>query len=815
MTVTDAFPMETSGQVIRRAAVAGQPFTVAGERGVILGQQEGTFEAWVLPVKVLSHFTIEADVEGYTVPLDLNSMAREIEVNPGYTVITYSQIAMTLRQIMFAPDESEDGTGAVVMFQVVSFRPVDLTFRFTPEVRPMWPQPSLGTASPEWVPRGASGFYVLHTDYPSMSAAVALPGAQPGILAPFSEKPQVYPVELKLHFDPRRDRTKFFPLLLAVGETEPNSTTAALEGKLERLNAKLPTLYADHAARYKAIEDSLTKVHTPDSSLDYAFTWATISMEQLKAKAYPSGETGLVAGYFSSGDSARPGFGWFFGRDSLYTLYALDSDGDFKLGRQELEFLIKRQRDDGKIMHEYSQTAEVVDWKAFPYMYAAADSTPLFLTAILDYVRSSGDLAFLKEHREAIERAWQFETTHDADGDGIYDNAQGTGWVEGWVAGMPKQEIYLALLDQQASAAMSSICKLLGDEAGSSKASDRAIAIERTIEKEYYEPDQSSYAFSWNGTAGLDRTSTMYPMLAWWNGGSGLPNSEASFRRWASHDFSTDWGTRDVAESDPAYDAISYHQGSVWPLFTGWASMAEYRSGHALAGYAHLMQNADLTTEQDLGAVTELLSGAYFVPFGRSTSHQLWSSAMVVTPALRGLFGVEVNGLKHEVSLNPHLPADWDNAEIDQLHVGDSECSLHFKREGRTLVVRLKSIAGPTVSLTSSVAKARVADQGLTLVFELPAVEVGVKHGLPLAGAQTSQLKVLSEVVEEHEIELELEASAGAVEHLVLKRNDLKVHVLAEGASVISAGGNHESDALEVTFPNGTGYQQRKVVLRW
>ena len=89
-------------------------------------------------------------------------------------------------------------------------------------------------------------------------------------------------------------------------------------------------------------------------------------------------------------------------------------------------------------------------------MYAAADSTPLFLMAMADYVRASGDAAFLTAHRDAIEKAWAFETdpAHDTDHDGIYDNSQGTGWVESWPGGMPHQEIYLALLDQQASSAM-------------------------------------------------------------------------------------------------------------------------------------------------------------------------------------------------------------------------------------------------------------------------------------------------------------------------------------------------------------------------
>ena len=251
---------------------------------------------------------------------------------------------------------------------------------------------------------------------------------------------------------------------------------------------------------------------------------------------------------------------------------------------------------------------------------------------MLDYVEASGDVDFLQHHRDAVERAWRFETTHDSDGDGIYDNAQGTGWVESWPGGLPHQEIYLALLDQQASAAMAKMNTLLGDSASASAAADRAKKVMSTIESEYYQPATRTYAFSRNVDGTVDHAATVYPALAWWSGGSGLQHSAESFQRWDSHDFSTDWGSRDVAESDPVYDPISYHQGSVWPLFTGWQSIADFRTGHALSGYAHLRQNADQTSTQDLGAITELLSGAFFQPFGRSTSHQLWSSAMVITP---------------------------------------------------------------------------------------------------------------------------------------------------------------------------------------
>ena len=811
----DSLPFESDGMVLRQHVEAGMPFTVAGEHGVLVGEQQGTFEAWVLPVKLFNDFRITAHLKDYDVPIDLNRDAAEIEVHPDRTVITYAHIGFRVRQIMFAPDGVAQGTGAVVLFQINSTKPLDLTFSFTPDVEPMWPDRGQGVPSPEWVKEGTSGYYVLHTDFPNMAGAIAMPGAEPGIMAPYQEKPTFYPLQLKLHYDPQRDGARYFPLLMAVGMTDETSTKQALHDKLMQLDDDLPQIYAAHAASYAKMQKERTAIDTPDKDLNRDFAWAVTSVEQLKVKLDPSGETALVAGYYSSGDSARPGFGWCFGRDALYTMYAIDGFGDFKLSREELEFLIKRQRDDGKIMHEYSQTAAFIDWKTLPYMYAAADSTPLFLTAMLNYVRSSGDVAFLKENREAVEKAWHFETTHDTDGDGIYDNSQGTGWVESWPPGMPHQEIYLAELDRQASSAMAELDKLLGNDAEANAAAERATNIARTIEEEYYLPAQQRYAFSWNGNGKRDETSTMFPAIAWWNGDKGLEHADNSFRLWASHDFSTDWGLRDVAASDPLYNPISYHQGSVWPLFTGWMSVAEYRTGHSLSGYAHLMQNAEMTTTQDLGAVTELLSGDYYIPFGRSTTHQLWSSAMVITPVLTGMFGIETDALTRRIKLDPHLPADWDEAEVERVHVGSAVCTLRFERRGQSMIARVTTSEGKPVKLTTAVAGARVMEKGMAIAFPLPAVEVAIPHGLPLPGATTAQMKVLGQTEAAHSLTLNLEAEAGTGVTLKVRRNAAKLKVTADGGTLTPGEEASGLDGLEVKFPAGSGYVQKTVVLRW
>jgi hypothetical protein len=152
---------DAAGPVIRAHTESQKPFTVAGERGVILGQQDGTFEAWVLPVKLLSHLTIEARIEGYSVPIDVNQQAAEIEVRPDRTVITYSHIGFTVRQIMFSPRrmtaDAGTKTGPVVLFQFDCLHPTDFTFRFTPELRWMWPERNEGVPGAEWVAHRRQG----------------------------------------------------------------------------------------------------------------------------------------------------------------------------------------------------------------------------------------------------------------------------------------------------------------------------------------------------------------------------------------------------------------------------------------------------------------------------------------------------------------------------------------------------------------------------------------------------------------------------------------------------------------------------------
>ena len=814
LETTAHFPLATSDMAIRQAVQPDHPFTVTGATGAILGLQNGSVEIWDLPTKVLSGLRLSAQIEGYPVPIDLTQHAAEIEVQPDHTTITYSHAAITVRQHMFVPaGEANPGHGAQVFFEIDAIKPTVVTISFEPSLVQQWPAPQFGRPSASWVQMGAGGGYVLSTDNPTIFGMVAMPQAQAGIMAPYQERPQGFPLQFRVSFDPAKDRGKIFPLLTDVsvrGDKESDASIATMEERVAAKAAALPSVYRLTSEFYAHYFDDRLTLKTPDPEFDKAMRWAEIAIEQSKVRT--GEETGLVAGWYPSFDSARPGFGWYFGRDTLWSMYAIDSYGDRTLGREALEFLARRQRADGKMMHEFSLTAGSLtgemQWSNFGYEYAAADATPLFVLAVADYVRTTGDLLFLRAHWDGVKRAYAFERAHDSDGDGVYDNSEGTGWVEQWEAGPPHQELYLAALDESAAERMVTLAGWMGDTELASRAAKDAEHIAGVV-RAYRQPD-GTYAFSKNKDGSYDKTLSVYPSVAMWSSAAALPEPGPMLSQWAGAHFSTDWGVRAVGDTQGVYDPLAYHQGTVWPLFTGWAAMAQYRGGRPMAGYRALMQNVGLTFVQDPGFVTEVISGAFFQPLGRSSSHQLWSSAMTLAPAVRGMFGLEVDAMTHRMSVAPHLPPSWDGAELDRVRVGEDLYTVKMRRERGALTI--VADAGRETMLCLNGAGADVCKERPVrehrVTVALPAVELELRPETPQTGASTEQTRVVDEAYTERGARLTIEGRGGTDVDLALRRNVPGARVQVDGAAV-------NGEMVRILLPASEGFVTKTVQIGW
>ena len=709
-------PIAESGLALERRTHPGAFFDVVGRRAGVFGYEHRGFEAWIYPLKILEDFRLSFSLEGYPLDVPAEEMLANVRVTPEATIFTYSHAAFSVRQIIFVPI---DDPAVVMLLDVSTTLPIRITASFRPRLRLMWPA-GLMTPYVSW--DDSERVYALTEESRRFAGVVGSPAGRDVSLMPYQEEPRDVPVRFVVEATPRQAADEFIPIVIA-GSVEGADAARATWRKVLNGISQLQNATVTH---YRGVAEQTTKVSTPVEQLDTAFAWAKIGIDK-GVVSNPLLGTGLVAGYRTSGESERPGFAWFFGRDALWTVLASTSVGDFDTVRTALAFLKKFQRDDGKIPHEISQSASLIPWFTdYPYAWASADATPLYVIAHADYWRATGDIAFIRTQWDSIVKAYRFSAATDKDGDGLIENTgNGHGWVEGGALYPPHEEIYMQGLWCEALTGIAELAGVMQDAATASGAKGAIDKVRQAMERTYWLDDRGFYAFATKerqtkpsvAEPGPERArrqkrldelsardlvdeDTVLPAVPLWFRTADDARAQREIDRLGSGSLATDWGVRLLSADSALYDPLSYHYGSVWPLFTGWASMAAYRYGRPHIGYQALTANANLTFTGALGDVTELLSGDFHAPFGRSSHHQIWSQAMVVTPFVRGLLGIEVAAGGRELRFAPQLPADWDRVSVVNIAAGESRYDLQLERSASrlTITASARSAGGSTAS---------------------------------------------------------------------------------------------------------------------
>jgi glycogen debranching enzyme len=639
---------------------------VVGTRAGLFGNESGKFEAWVYPLKLFRDFHLTFHVSKRALPAE--TLARTLTVTPTSATLVYVGDSFRVRETLFVPVHEP---GAVILLDVETDQPLEIEAAFVGDFALEWPA-AVGGTFEDW--DESHHAIIFGEETKKFAALVGSPTAEHSHLAYDTNYSSSNETSFRLGVTQRGKERKMLVIAASVAGYDDALKT------YEHLATSYPDLLRDSSDYYRNYLAHTVNLALPDPALQQAYDWARISVIQgLVTNPYLG--TGLVAGYRTSGASQRPGFAWFFGRDSFWTSFALNAAGDYATTRTAIEFIGKYQRDDGKIPHEIAQGASFVPWfKDFPYPYASADATPLFIIAMNDYVTWSGDVAFARESWDRIWKAYQFlRSTYNDQGFPL-NYGIGHGWVEGGPLLPVMTEYYQSALGTEALRALSHLAGLLGKDDV-----QRALAAEfqrkqLALDQAFWSPEKRMYAFALDkNNQRLDEPSVLSTVPMWFE----LPeaaHAEEMITRLADADHETDWGMRIISSHSKLYDASGYHYGSVWPLFTGWASVGEYRYHRALPAYSNLRANAMLTLDGSLGHDTEVLSGDYYQSFSTSSPHQIWSAAMVVSPILRGLFGLHTDALDHRITLAPHLPADWESFAVRNVQVGPVSVDFKFHK---------------------------------------------------------------------------------------------------------------------------------------
>lgn len=714
--------------VLSRPARTWEFLSATGQRAGLLGNESGRLEAWVYPLKILRDFHLIFHVGDREIPAE--ALVRTLTVHPESTSLTYASDTFTVRETLFAPVHE---AGAVILVDVDTSEPIDVETVFHGDLQLEWPA-ALGATYMNWSPEQHA--FVLGEEQKKYVALVGSPTAE----NPHAEYQTNYSTATESSFrlgtTQKGHETKVVVIAASLkGDDEANA-------EYSHLSTSYAALLQESAAYYRAYLDRTVSLTLPDLELQRAYDWSRVSMVQGLVEN-PLLGTGLIAGYRTSGESQRPGFAWFFGRDSEWTELGLDAIGDTSNTRTALDFLSKFQREDGKVPHEIAQSGSLVQWfKDYPYAFASADATPLFIIATDDYVRHSGDAEFAKSKWTNLENAYNFlRSTYDSQG--LPKNfGIGHGWIEGGPLLPVKTELYQSSVGAEALRALSHLAR----DVGKNEMSDdlaRQFEHQRTLVNEtFWSQEQNSFVFAIDNDNKQVPFASVLSTVPMWFGLLDEAKADSTISQLAAPGHQADWGMRIISKQNPQYGPGGYHYGAVWPLFTGWAATGEYRYHRAFPAYTNLRANALLGLDGSLGHVTEVLSGDFYQPIVTSSPHQIWSAAMVVNPLLRGLLGLEVDVLARQVTFAPHAPAGWNSFSVSNLRVGGTALALKYGRSGDTIMLETHAAGAgecslefsPALSLRAQVVSAEINGKNIPFHIQTNIVDQHVAVQFPACG---------------------------------------------------------------------------------
>ncbi|MCC6718199.1 MAG: amylo-alpha-1,6-glucosidase [Acetobacteraceae bacterium] len=410
------------------------------------------------------------------------------------------------------------------------------------------------------------------------------------------------------------------------------------------------------------------------------------------------------------------GMPWFlclFGRDTLITsMQSLPLSASLARGtlavlgaRQATGFDAFRDAEPGKILHEL-RTGELAHFGRIPHTpyYGSADATPLYLMLLHQTWRWTGDRALLEAHLPTAEACLDWIDRHgDRDGDGFQEyGARGEGGYEnqGWKdAGdavlypdgspvtNPKALCEMQGYAYAAWSGMAEIFAALGRPDRAAELTRRAAALYNRFNDTFWNEEDGFYAFALDGAKQPVRSIASNVGHCLWTGIVRPDRARRVADRLMAPDMFSGWGVRTLSALHPAYNPISYHNGSVWPHDNGLIAqgLARYCFHDEAARIAHGISSA--ASYFAMNQVPELFAGIprngtdFPVQCIGANVPQAWAAGSTFS-FLQALLGLQPDAPAGLLRLDPHLP-DWlPDIILRRLRVGGQTFDLHFHRDG-------------------------------------------------------------------------------------------------------------------------------------
>ncbi|MCF8229142.1 MAG: DUF4960 domain-containing protein [Bacteroidales bacterium] len=694
------WPEDSLSLMLQRLFATENYFEVSTDRLLIMGKEKGGIqEIWAHPFMALRDYEVGIRFSYGDSIYWLNDQTPGIEVRPNSFSREYKFKRAYLTEIITA--QMHEPT-AVIHYEYRGVYPAELYIKFKSNFRYMWPYDHQALGNLFYTRDKINNVFLLQDKSEDFNVMLGsnkriyaanigqfedftINPVPPDLDKPVAEEDvlQGIPTEdylisgiMKLDLEMNED----LDILFSAGGTGEKEIIEVYE----KTAGGAYEIYRQSASYYQDLLEYSLCIQTPNRTFNEGYKWALIASDKFFVHTPGIGKS-LVAGYATTNKgwdgghvvNGRPGYAWYFGRDAIWSAFALLDYGDFEKTKAILENFQDYQDLSGKIYHELS-TSGIVH-------YDASDATPLYIILAGRYLSHTGDLDFIRKSWPHIHKAIEFCFSTDTDADHLIENTNvGHGWVEGGHLFGSHTSLHLASLWGEALHQSAYMASLLKKEELADHYAYESKVVSELIDTLFYNDSTRYYYHGLYQDGSFLEEQTIMPAIPMYFGQTPPEKAAPILKEFASNAFNSDWGIRILKKESDKFNPRGYHTGSVWPLFTGWTALAEYQYGNKVQGYTHIMNNLKIYQNWAKGFLEEVLNGAEYSPSG-VCAHQCWSETMVLQPIVEGLIGFEPNAPEQKLKLHPAFPANWDHISIKNLRFDKNAFDFEMKRtKGKT-----------------------------------------------------------------------------------------------------------------------------------
>ncbi|MEK6650612.1 MAG: amylo-alpha-1,6-glucosidase, partial [Bacteroidota bacterium] len=338
------------------------------------------------------------------------------------------------------------------------------------------------------------------------------------------------------------------------------------------------------------------------------------------------------------------------------------------------------------------------------------DGTPWFALGVFDYVKYSGDTAFVREIFPVLRRAVEGALRHRVDAEMFLTHADAESWMDAvgpdgpWSARGNRANDVQALWYRQLMVS-TAFAEMQGDLAAADRWNGVAQTLLRNFQRRFVDAERGTIVDHLNADGSADpaiRPNQLFALDIVVD-----PKDRERIFKNITQTLVYEHGVASLSSTDTAFHPYhqyppfypkdaAYHNGIVWTWLAGpWIKSAVEFGRPNLAFRVTENLVHQILDRGGVGTVSELIDAAprpgEKEPRLSGTFSQAWSLAEFIRATYQSYLGVSVDAPNHQLWLLPQLPMALNAATFD-VYVGTARVRVSYGGDGQTGRISLLSL---------------------------------------------------------------------------------------------------------------------------